>query len=39
MVALRGTGDHSRAENFTCVGAPKAKYTPLAPEYLVKRGL
>ncbi len=38
VARYKGSGDNTKAENFSCVAAPKAKFTPPAPEYLVNSG-
>ncbi len=38
VARYKGTGDNTKAENFQCVAAPKAKFTPPAPEYLDNSG-
>jgi feruloyl esterase len=38
VARYNGTGDNTKAENYACVSAPKAKFTPPSPEYLVNTG-
>jgi feruloyl esterase len=38
VARYKGSGDNTKAENFKCVEAPKAKFTPPAPEYSVNSG-
>jgi hypothetical protein len=38
VAQYKGTGDNTKAENYKCVAAPKARFTPPAPEYVVNSG-
>lgn len=38
VAQYKGSGDNTKAENYKCIAAPKAKFTPPAPEYLVNSG-
>ncbi len=38
VAKYKGSGDPMKAENFSCVTAAKAKFKPVAPEYLVNAG-
>lgn len=38
VAQYKGAGDVTKAENFQCVAAARAKYIPPAPEYLVNAG-
>ena len=38
VARYNGSGDNTKAENYKCVAAPKARFNPPAPEYLVNLG-
>ena len=38
VAQYKGSGDSTKAENYKCATAPRARFTPPSPEYLVNAG-